>query len=232
MFRLRSVIVTAILIIGLGAMSYAAFHFASGQEEPPGPGDTRLLAATRDHLSICVDGAGGLAVGSSHKERIENALSGALQSVRDLPPEYQSAEVSLACPTPAAQIGNPISKFDIEGRLVEVPSEHRLLVYLLPDDLYAATFSGESYVESPEEYMCSGDTCVTVTVGLYLPVNVDLANLEAAILEGLTLTPRTPVPDPTIDWHACERGELPHPDLTCDDYEEELEEQERKSEGQ
>jgi hypothetical protein len=28
----------------------------------------------------------------------------------------------------------------------------------------------------------------------------------------------TPPPEPTIDWAACERGERPHPDFDCNDY--------------
>lgn len=235
--KLAYLLAAAALLSAAGAIAYGVVQFTRDEEpanvaapeETDAPGDGRLLSGTRDNLSVCVDGAGGLEINGEDVDDIESALDEALASVPNVPEEFSNPDVSEGCPEPRAPMGQAISRFDVESRLVEAPVPHLLMVYVLSPELFAATFPDERYAKTAEEHVCrpGGDTCVTVTSGLYLPSPAGTTLLRDALLDGLALSPYKPTPDPTIDWRACERGELPHPDFTCEGWQDNLADQER-----
>jgi hypothetical protein len=100
-------------------------------------------------------------------------------------------------------------------------------VFMTPTEVYAATFGDKRYAYGPEEFVCDGDECVEVTIGLYLPASASSATISDGLLDGLGLLPRAPNPEPIIDWEACERGQQPHPAYSCDQFEEWQRDQQR-----
>src|SRR4030042_2407781 len=60
-----------------------------------GPG--LLLADNRAHLSICVDGAGGLEITDADVDAVREALERALAALEKIPPEYEEREMAVGC---------------------------------------------------------------------------------------------------------------------------------------
>jgi hypothetical protein len=189
-----------------------------------------LITGNRPNLSICVHGAGGLSVSNDDVARVRAALEAGLLSVPDIPPEYGERVVSEGCPPPSAQLGQPASQWDIRGARVDVPSVHRVFVYLVSDATYSATFGAEPFVAAGEELVFSGDEGYPVTFGLYVPQSAPSDALSEGLLTVLRLRPHEPSPTPAIDWQACERGERPHPDFDCSNYEDRLRQLEEREE--
>ena len=135
-----------------------------------------------------------------------NAVRTSLQAVlagRSTPPEYADPRVVEGCPESLVVWGTAVSKYDLEGRNVSVPSEHRLMVYLVRDGIYSKTFGDEPYVDDPVEYVCQLDDCAEVTIGLFVPESASPQALKEGLSEALYLTPATLDVDPTVDPTRC-----------------------------
>lgn len=208
--RRAYVLAAAALLMAAGAVAYGVVRLSSDDEpaevvapeETAAPIDDWLLASNRANLSLCVDGAAGLTISGEDVETVHEALDSALASQPSVPPEYDNPTVSQGCPPPSAQLGQPISKYDIEGAVVTVPTDHLMFIYLVPARVYAATFGWESgserYVSAHEEDLCVLDECTAVTTGLYVSHPIDADALRDGLLEGLALVLPTPVPDSTV----------------------------------
>jgi hypothetical protein len=180
-----------------------------------------LRSPLRSHLIVCVDDGSSKGADPADLEHARAALDAAAGTVDGLPEEYGEPEVISGCPAPSASLGTAITQYDIEGRNVSSPSEAALFLYALPEALYASTFGAESHIIANEEFICEKDACVPVTKSIYMASPLEEPRLASALLEALGLVETAPPPDIIIDWEACERGERPHPDFECSDYDEE-----------
>ena len=198
-----------------------------GQDDPDDPraspvrvtDPNPLLVDARTRLSICVDVVGGASLSTEQLEAAEDALADGLARTQNLPPEYDDQEVVGGCPVPAAELGTGAYDPWLQFVIVTTASEHRVFVYFVPDDLYAATFGAEPYATGVEEFMCEVDSCSPATHGVYIPLTAERVVLEDALLKGLTLLPQAPLPNPDYGWEVCEQGQEPtNPGYTCDDY--------------
>ena len=182
-----------------------------------------LLVKNRDHLSLCVDDAGEFNISDTNVEAVRAALAAMLAVQPEVPIEYTNGVVTKGCPPISTRLGTPNPYVGLAAERYYQgggsPSEHLAFVYLVSRDVYAATFGDQPYVQGREEFICGGDVCVVATVGLYFPETVEADVLEAGLLRALVL-PRPEIPDPVIDWSACELGEQPHPDYPFDQDEE------------
>jgi hypothetical protein len=208
-----------------GAATTTTAVATTDRSEAQGGGDVRvegpLLVSNRSHLSICVDGGGGLNISNEDVQGVRETLEEALAARPEIPPEYAEREVTAGCPAPTARLGSPEKFLGLGAPSVATPSEHRVFVYLLPPEVYAATFGSDPYSFGPEEFLCEGDACYPITFGLYVSSSFDGNVLRQGLLDSLhLLLPKPNNPEPILDWAACERGEQPHPDYSCDQYEE------------
>lgn len=221
--RLKLYLGGGLLVAGIGVAVFVLSQFAAG-DEPAVTVEGQLLASSRSNLSLCVDGAGGFSVSSREVEAVREALARGLASVPDVPDEYAEPNVVAGCPPATGLTGTPVNPLDRIGGLIltggEAPSPHFAFIYFVPAEAYGGSFGSQPYGRTHEESICRGDVCFSgVTAGLYLSPSVTSEVLQQALLHVLNWPPRTPVPqDEYIDWEACERGELPHPELTCDVY--------------
>lgn len=220
MLKLKRLLIGGLLLGALGAVAFVVAQFvgAQGGDE----GGVRVIpllgASNRTHLSLCLDGAGGLSVSGTEVRTVRQTLEAALAGVSDLPPQYSEPTVSLGCPPPVALTGKRLgmhdrfSMVDIPSRFTRlpdiappgVPSPHRLHVYFVPPDVYAASFGGDAYAVTGEEMICKGDVCTWVTEGLYLTPSVSSDVLRRALLTPFGLLPM--VPEPTEYQQACREG--------------------------
>lgn len=189
----------------------------AGSEDDAGP----VPPPDRSQLSVCVDGAGGLAVSSADVDAVGAALQDALASAPlEVPDEYSDPTVVAGCPPPPPALLDesisPVLRPDELAVLVETPSDHLLFVYFMPSETYAFSFGDVPYTKVDQEVVCPTDDCITTSLSLYFPESPGHDLLRDALLDILSLVPRPP--EPTIDWSACERGEEPFP-FTCESYE-------------
>lgn len=193
---------------------------------PQGRVQGGLLHSDRSNLSVCVDGAAGFNVSDTEVEAVQAALDSGLASVPDAPGAYSEPTVAVGCPAPPAALVDetvrPANRPFFLGVVVDVPSNHLLFVYFMALDTYTASFGTASfgsapYIKTTAEAMCTFDVCRGVTLSVYFPQQAGSDVLREGLLDILNLLPR--LPDPTIDWQACERGEQPNLGVSCDDYE-------------
>ena len=163
-----------------------------------------LLTDDRTHLSICVDGAAGYSVTDADVEAVRETLEDAVASVSNVPPEYSERKVVEGCPPAPPALTD--DTWSVSYRLiflevqVDVPSEHRVFVYLLPPHVYETSFGSELYTIVGSEFFCGGgDACLTITRGLYVPASVSSDVLREGLVSVLNLVPYTPGPGPSLD---------------------------------
>ena len=182
-----------------------------------------LISDTRSRLSLCVDGAGGFNASDEDTQEVREALEQGLAAENSLPAEYAEPVVVPDCPPAPDELGAVRgTSLGIYGQSFsegETPSEHRLFVYFIAPELFEMSWPGEPYGLGTAELACRADVCLTVTGSLYVSSSVSGRDLRDGLLDSLLLLPREPNPEPILDWEACERGEQPHPDYTCDQYE-------------
>ncbi len=185
-----------------------------------------LMAPNRTRLSICVDAAGGADVGSAQLESVSEALDAAFASVPEVPPEYTQPDPSVVagCPPAISLTGERLSFDDrfFNSRIPAVNdaallSPHRVFVYFVPDELYAASFGDAPYARASGEFLCGGGGCWDVTARVYVPSSAGSQPLAQGLVQALVLVP--PPPPPTLDWLPCELG-TPAP--WCNRYEDHL----------
>lgn len=210
------------------ALLFAALACGGGSDEEPeatpsptaegdSSGFNRLFSDTRSHLSVCVAGTEAYEISDEEVDDVHSALEAGLAEVDEVPSEFGDWEVVAGCPAPVETLGTPLKYYPgFDAAHVDVPSEHMVFVYFVPEDVYHVTFGDEAYTLSTEEMVCEGDVCVGVTLGLYVPATVTSGLLKMALLDGLVLLPREPEPEQTLDWTSCERGTPPHPDYPCE----------------
>lgn len=218
-----------LVLAGLALASLIALQVVGVRGGGDDPGN--LVAPGRTHLSVCVDGAGGINVSPSDVDKVSTALDNALASLAQVPPEFGQPTVTGGCPPPLP-LGEPLDYGDRNGGLAQfladatLASQHLLWVYSVPDELYAASFGSEPFTRATAEIVCRNpprtpptppepghpyigfrdNVCSPTTVSLYLPASIGTGLMEEAVLRALGLFPRKP--DPTFDLHACEQGTL------------------------
>ena len=209
--RLTMFVLGAVL---LGLIAYGAARLVGAQrddgsdpavnaERLSGSDPGLLLVPGRDDLSVCVDRVDGTRVTPDEVGAVASALEEALGTVPELPTEYADRQVVSGCPSPNAAFGTPVYRLDIPRPIVDVPSEHRLVLFFVSDADYASTFPDEPYVRIAQERMCEGDVCRPVTDALYVPLSVSDETLELGIKGALNLLPYVPDIDPTIEPTRC-----------------------------
>lgn len=221
--RIAGAAFVAILIAVLAAAGYWVTQLVDAQQTAPELTASPLLITNRDRLSLCVDGADGFTASSEDVDSVRTALDAGLGKQLQIPNEYTKRVVTAGCPPPSARLGTPEDYIGLNATRYYPgdgsPSEHLLFIYFVSRDVYTASFGTQPYAYVPEEFICEGDVCWVVTYGLYFPESVTPDVLEATLVDRLVL-PRPNNPEPVLDWSACERGEQPYPDNTCDQYEE------------
>lgn len=218
--KIKRFVVAALLLVAFGTGGYFAVQMTLAQVGS----DSRvnlLFGGTRTRLSLCMAGPSGFSISDGAVQAMREALEEGLAAQAEIPPEYDERAVSAGCPPPAARLGSPEKFLGLGAPNVDTPSEHRVFVYVLPPEIYAATFGSDPYAFGPEEFVCEGDACIPVTLGLYVSSSANRDVLRQGLLDSLhLLLPKPNNPEPTLDWDACDRGEQPHPDYSCDQYEE------------
>jgi hypothetical protein len=234
--RLRQFTFLSGLPVVIVASVLAACVFAEGAPGSSPNEFNPLLDDARTHLSICVDGAGGVALSNEDAQTVREALESGLAEIDDVPPDYAKREVVVGCPPPAEWLGAPQEERFVHVPEVDTASEHRLHVYFLPPDLYNATFpAGKPYARTAEELVVEGEEAWPVTEGLYFPLPASPDAIREGLLVQLQLIDQPGTPQPTIDWCACDRGQDPDPPYwTCDNpyTEEQCEDQKQDQSGQ
>jgi hypothetical protein len=212
-----------LILATLSGAGYALTRLSLAQLDSEAHHDP-LLSPTRTHLSLCVEGAGGYSISGEDVTAVQAALDEGLAEQPVIPLEFEQREVMSGCPPPSEPLGTSTMILGLYaphyGDGDDGPSEHRLFVYKTTTEVYRATFGSQPYAKGSAEFVCEGDACRGVTTAVYIPTSASDATLIEALLDGLLLRPRTPNPEPTLDWTACERGEQPHPDYSCDQFEE------------
>ncbi len=229
-----------VFFVLLGVIAFGVVQWQTGPTEKPGPLDGfrpedigaqqgparpgNLLAGNRTHLSLCVDGAGGGSITSVELDRVSSALDSGLGSLDRIPPEFGQPSVTAGCPPPIPLTGERLDSFDLccgfSTRITDAAllSLHRLFIYFVPDDTYAASFGPDQpYARAVPERVCRGDFCSEMTVAVYFPQTVATEVLAQGILEGLALHATEPRPtfDPQGFLESCQQGT---PVAGCDRY--------------
>ena len=195
----RRLLAVGALVAGLSVGGYFAVQSVvqdggSGSDVEQSDADPRaglLDSDERTSLSVCVDSAGGYVLSKQDFQEIARMLEGELSTRADLPPEYAVHDVSQGCPAPFTSLGTPEPFPGMFAPSPDKPNDHRLFVYVVPPEVYSATFRAEEYTVAPEEFACEGDTCWTVTFGLYVPSSATEETLCAGLQDGLNLAPRS-----------------------------------------
>jgi hypothetical protein len=183
-----------------------------------------LQTSNRSNLSLCVDGAFGLEAADEKLDTVRDVVESVVEGLPVAVPEYADPEVVAGCPASQVLSGEPSEFSPFKGGSVqpwlgEAPSRHRFFIYFLPDGRYQEWFGDQPYATGSEESLVWVDMVLSgVTGGVYFAESAASDVLERALTDELLHPFRTPVPRPTIDWQACERGESPHPEHTCDAY--------------
>ena len=129
------------------------------------------------------------------------------------------------CPPPSSLSGSPPTDALERRRNLDqavwiwppaTPSLHRLFIYVMPPEAYAAYFGDDPYAVGTSELLCSGDVCAAVTGSLYIP-SASSDTLRQGLSSALGLVRREREPIPTPNWEACELGT---PEPWCERYEE------------
>jgi hypothetical protein len=157
-----------------------------------------LTTANRDRLAICVQAVG---VDSSLETKAKASIEAALIEVAKHPywepAGYAVAEspvVDIGCPASPppldleAQSVNPPE--DVQPSFVSEPSYYRLFVFVLPQGDVDTLVSGLPRLRTgSQEVVCEGDSCGTVTSGVYIGAEElgDLPLLADALQQGLGL---------------------------------------------
>lgn len=176
---LRLTLCTALLVLAaasLGCSSDTGWRHVASNTPPPGH---PRLGPGRFVLSACVQSESGT---PANPQVFLDAIDRIIERLELHEGEetdwLRGATAVSGCPTPASQFVTT----------VDVPSPHRLFVYLME------TESGRAgYLESERERVCSGDTCagVTTTLRIWNP-NPDVvfeAVVDAFGLIGALLSP-------------------------------------------
>jgi len=157
-----------------------------------------FVTSGRGNLSVCLDGAGGVSPTLETEVSVRRALEAVLSSV-----SLASADATVVrgCPNPAllsavlaGESFDRVERNSAWSRAQFVgdefgpitPSPHRVFVYVMDSEMYAAAFGSEAYVSTGEEFVCDG-ICHAVTRGLYLPMGAENEVLQAGLLEVLNL---------------------------------------------
>lgn len=155
-----------------------------------------LFTTNRTQLSLCVEGAGGFSVAQAEVELVRRALEDAVAVVPSLPAEYAQRSVSAGCPLATALIGRLVPEDEPWTGVVRVgvgtsrdPSLHRLFVYFVSPDAYAAHFGTRPYFRTTAEDICEVDECGGVTSALYVPPSITPGTLREALFNNLNLRP-------------------------------------------
>lgn len=223
--RRRGFLIAAAIVVAMGGAALTLSQVLLGAQEG-GRDPGYLLAPGRRQLSICVDSTASPGSAAREVDRVSKALDSAFASVEaiEIPPEYAEPSFAEGCPPPIPLTEQYLTLEDRHpGRystVVRDPallSPHRLFVYFVPQETFTAAFGDRPHATASVEILCEGSACAGVTGSLYVPASAGSAVLEDGLLEALALHPRRFEPEPTLDWHACERGD---PDATwCEKYE-------------
>ena len=131
------------------------------------------LAPHRTKLSICVDGAGGVSVSDADSELVREGLDSVTSNLGEegYLRYLVEANIVAGCPEPTLPLGTPINSVN-ETRPyqkdVRVASEHLVFVYVLPQDVYAATFGEIEYFRAGAEVCCMTGNNGLVTSAVYV----------------------------------------------------------------
>jgi hypothetical protein len=213
-----------LIMAGVAVAGFVISHLAAGDEPEVTHVGGVLQTSNRSNLSLCVDGAFGLERADEDLDAVRDVVESVAEGLPIAAPEYANPEVVAGCPASHILTGPPSEFGPFPGRLVrpslgEAPSRHRFFIYFLPDGTYQEWFGDQPYATGSEESLIWGDFILGgVTRGVYFAESTASDVLEGALTEVLLVPFRTPAPVQTIDWQACERGESPHPEHTCDAY--------------
>ena len=199
-----------LVLLALGGALLAAACFRGGNDDvaptrtpevaPTSTGDItaeRLLrsrlASNRTEFSVCVDGAGGVSVTRTEIDKVRQAVDSAIGSLSVVP-----TAVTEGCPPPLALTGEKLHFRQLSGSNFspryfippELPSLHRIFVYFVSPEAYAASFDQPyPYVFSNEEVVCELDICNSVSSGLYVTSDITSELLGYAIQDFYRLKP-------------------------------------------
>ena len=184
----------------------AADNSHSAQEEPSQRLNyDGLLTGNRATLDVCIQGSGGSVAGATDIASLSSALGDVAAS------EYYAAHyppdpvVTEGCPASTLLQGIPVSSYRPSDHAVrlddsQLPSRHRVQIYIVPPDEYGVVFGDEPFFRVAAEFVCRGRQCGNVTTGVYVPSGIGTTQLTTALLQvlGLQLPPPDPVWDPAV----------------------------------
>ena len=206
----RQLLVLVLVLLALAGVLLAAACGGGGDDDvaptrtpeflPMSTGDItpeRLLrsrlASNRTEFSVCVDGAGGVSVTRTEIDKVRQAVDSVIGSLSVVP-----TAVTEGCPPPLALTGDKLHFTQLSGSnffpryfiLPELPSVHRIFVYFVSPEAYAASFDQPyPYVFSLEEVVCELDICTGVSSGLYVTDDMTSELLSYALQDFYRLKP-------------------------------------------
>jgi len=209
------------LLVAAAAVILLLEEFVGAQEDQVRFARGGLATSNRSRLSICVDGARGAAVAAAEVEAISRGLDDLFAAGRYSLVYGGEHLVVVGCPPPTALSAVPRSRDARHGSdgggvylyAPEGPSEHRVFVYVIPPDVYNASFGSEPFATGTAEFLCQGHECAAVTTSLYITPSVAANVLREGLLDALGLHGRVsdPPQDPTAVQQQREEALTPQP---------------------
>lgn len=183
----------ALPLVAAGAVAVVVAHFAGAEEQAwPAMTGGALISANRSHLSVCVDTGGGQTPSTADVSQVRQELL-LLKESPDYLSSFGEPEAVAGCPqSPVLASAPPQSANDLHRALhddavairsPDLPSPHRLFVYVVAPDTYQDYFRDGPFTIGAAEMYCGGGghVCAEVTTSLYLPKGYG----EEALREGL-----------------------------------------------
>jgi hypothetical protein len=176
----------ASITLGVLTLTGVTFHGgeAEGQSKESDFPSGFLRTGNRDRLSICIRAIGFQSQVQTEAEAklgVERALVGVVRNPQWLLPVNKLAvnppTIDTGCYLPSS-VYEPVDPAYPPHSLLVIPrrvttaSNYRIVVFVVPEDEINRLTGGlprdQSIRAAPEETMCEGELCSTVTTGLYL----------------------------------------------------------------
>jgi hypothetical protein len=163
------------------------------------PSGNLLRTTNRDSLEACIDFINVDGQSREASVMAQNLTDVIVQEANDpawlrdgLTNLGSTANVDVGCPAPPpprTDLGTREPIGGLNAPNVEVPSKYLLFVFVMPDDEAAAFVGRAPWQSTSQEYLCAGDDCVGVTLGVYVGVNQasDPAKLRPIIRNAIAI---------------------------------------------
>lgn len=165
------IVVIALAIRATGSASYA-------DENHIHLSGTSLLSSNRTKLGLCIGNFADKDIAN-----FVNQVQKILENIQQNSPLWQDQnyknyqlQIETNCPREPYLLNlnakHPLLSISGESQdypvpIVQIPSEYRFHIYIVPDEIIYTHFQETSMRISPEEMLCDGEQCYEITTGFY-----------------------------------------------------------------